>query len=309
LQIVHGWDNQDQLPPRCVLTVGNFDGVHRGHQRIVAAARELAVPRDLPVVALTFEPHPLQILTPDRAPQRLTTAEQKRDALAAAGADYCITLTSTAELLHLTAEDFVENLARRLHCTDIVEGSNFGFGRGRRGNVETLQALAGKYGFNAHVIPPVNVSLPDGRTERVSSSLVRRLLEQGDVTTAREALGRPYTLRGRVIAGDKRGRSLGYPTANLAVEQLVPADGVYSGIADVAAERYRAAVSVGKAPTFGEADRKIEAFLLETQRDVYGLTMNLEFRRYLRAQRQFPSADELVSQIRSDVAEVAKEPL
>ncbi len=297
---------KDKAGQRTVLTIGNFDGVHRGHVAIAAAARRYADARGLPVVALTFEPHPLEILRPGAGPQRLGTPEEKLAALHAAGIDRTVVVESTPEFLNIAADAFVRDVVMtRFRPVHIVEGHNFGFGQGRSGDVETLRKFGAEFGYTVEVVPPVQQRMPDGTEERVSSSLIRKLLLAGEVALASAALGRPYALAGEVVTGSRRGRMLGFPTANVAVRDvLIPADGVYAGIAEFSGGKWRAAVSIGRALTFDEDVRQIEAHLLDFDGDLYDQALTLRLVRRLRGQRKFASGDELMEQIARDVAEV-----
>jgi len=290
----------------CVLTIGNFDGVHVGHRRIVALAGELAGGR-APVVALTFEPPPNLLLRPGDVPRRLTLPDEKCRLLLAAGAGWVVTAETTAELLSLTADDFIARVAlERFAPRAIVEGPDFFFGRGRAGSVETLRAAGAKAGFEVRLAEPVTIDLPAEGRQAVSSTLVRRLLLEGRVDAAARCLGRPYAMSGRVVAGRRVGRLLEYPTANLEPgEQLVPADGVYAGWATMGREVHAAAVSIGSKPTFdGGGQRAVEAFLLGGSGDYYGRRLTIAFARRLRDQERFPGAEALKAQIARDVESV-----
>lgn len=305
MKVIHGLGEGTPGGRRVVLTVGNFDGVHRGHQRIIAVARELAAHAGVEVWALTFEPHPLAIITPDRPPQRLTTADQKLDYLQAAGVDVVVVAESTPDLLSQPAEVFLRDIVKRFAPTYFVEGRNFGFGKGRRGNVETLKEFADELGYRVEVVDPVMQSIGEGQSERVSSSLIRKLLLEGHVETAAAALGRGYALSGVVVRGAGRGEQLGFPTANLGhVAQLVPADGVYAGRALIDGETLACAISIGTTPTFGESARQIEAFLLGFYRDIYDRPLTIEFVTWIREQRRFAGREELMDRISQDVAAV-----
>ncbi len=294
----------ESLPPAvrgCVLTIGNFDGVHVGHRRILLRARELAG-RDAPVVALTFDPPPDLVLRPSDKPQRLTTLAERRRLLLHAGADHVVTAAATAELLALESEAFIrEVIEDRFAPRGMVEGPDFHFGRGRGGSVDTLRCR----GFDVRVVEPVAVDLPDGR-QIVSSTLIRRLLLAGGVEDAARCLDRLYTLQGRVVGGRGVGRVLEFPTANLDPrEQVVPADGVYAGWAAVGTEMHAAAISIGDKPTFhGEGGRAVEAFLLGAAGNYYGREMTLSFARRLRDQERFPGVGALKAQIARDVENV-----
>ena len=247
MKVLYGLDIGSVIVDRSVLTIGNFDGVHRGHQRIITVARKYAEKARVAVAALTFEPHPLSVVNPDAAPKRLTTIKQKLAYLAEAGVDLTVVAESEKELLELSPDEFIRQAV--IDCfkpVQIVEGWNFGFGKGRGGNVETLQDHAETGGYEVHVVSPVQQELGGGFSKRVSSSLIRQFIIEGNIELAAEALGRAYVMEGEVVAGFKRGRHLGYPTANIDVgEQLIPGDGVYFGIVTVDGQKHRAGVSIG----------------------------------------------------------------
>ncbi|MCG8408721.1 MAG: bifunctional riboflavin kinase/FAD synthetase [Phycisphaerales bacterium] len=290
-----------------ILTVGNFDGVHLGHQRILRTARALAKVSSAAVIAMTFEPHPIVLLRPQEAPARLTPWEEKVSQLTKAGADAVVRLKTDWPLLSLSAEDFVrEILVKRIHPSYIVEGPNFGFGRGRQGNTDTLRHLSPKGGYQVHVVEPYHLSLNDEQIV-VSSTVVRRCLESGEVAKAAACLGRPYTLIGKVVPGAGAGKKLGYPTINLDVgEQLVPAEGVYGGIAELPDLHATAAVSIGHRPTLGGTSLVVEAFVLDESADWYGQTVRLCFLDFVRTQRKFESREALTDQIAKDIETVRR---
>lgn len=289
-----------------VLTVGNFDGVHLGHQRILRTARALATVSKANVVAMTFEPHPLAVLTPDRAPARLTPWAEKIRLLESAGADAVIRLESDKSLLTMPAEEFVrEILVSRIHPSYIVEGSNFGFGRGRKGNVDLLRSLSPKGGFQFHLVESYRLHVESGDHVTVSSTVVRKLLQSGAVGDAAACLGRPFALVGEIVSGDAAGRHLGFPTVNLKVgEQMIPAEGVYAGTAQLAGWRARAAISIGRRPTLSGRALVIEAFVLDRTGDWYGEAARLELVGRLRDQIKFESREALAEQIARDVEAV-----
>jgi len=303
--VFNGLETVDPPLTRSVLTIGNFDGVHRAHRKLVAQARRFAANSGAPVVVLTFEPHPLSVVTPDRAPTRLHPIEEKLRRLEEVGADIVVVARSEPELLGLEARQFVTDVIHeRFHPTHIVEGPSFGFGHNRTGTPELLAKIAATFGCGVHIVEPVTLRI-DGADMMVSSSLIRRLLSDGQVDHAAKCLGRPYPLFGKVVEGDRRGRTIGFPTANLAPEdQLVPAEGVYAGRAIVENIERLSAISIGTTPTFDGADRRIEAHLLDFDGDLYGKPIRVEFERFIRAQRAFPSADALADQLRRDVEAV-----
>jgi riboflavin kinase / FMN adenylyltransferase len=283
-----------------VLSIGNFDGVHRGHRALVAEARRQARGRGEPAVALTFDPHPLQLLQPESFQPILTTLEDRAALLQAAGADHVIVLETTRDLLRLSAADFFQIVIRdRLVAIGLVEGPNFAFGHNREGTVETLKHLCGQAGMALTVLPPV---LDGGRP--ISSSRVRRALEQGQAGEAANLMGHCYRLRGTVVAGQGRGRTLGFPTANLEqIPTLVPGDGVYA----VRVQKgdiplfWAGAANVGPNPTFGEQRRKVEVHLIGFEGDLLGETLAVDFLDRLRDTRKFASPAELMEQLRQDI--------
>jgi riboflavin kinase/FMN adenylyltransferase len=218
-----------------VLTIGNFDGVHLGHQEILNAAKKAAQKRQTPLTAMTFDPHPVAVLKPDKSPGVLTPLNLKSHYLAQAGVDCLIVLKSTPELLSLYADDFVDRfLVRAIAPAVVIEGHDFNFGRARTGNIDKLQYLGAEKGFEVCIVEPRNIELSTGQTVRVSSTMIRDLLEAGAVADAALALGRPYRLIGRVIPGHGKGKQLGFPTANLQpTEQIIPAHGVYAGRVEI----------------------------------------------------------------------------
>ena len=283
------------------VTVGNFDGVHLGHKALVAGAKKWG----RPAVVVTFDPPPLSLLQPHSAKLPLTTVEDRAALLHAAGADHVITIRTEPGLLAITPEAFFEDvLHRQLDAKAIVEGADFRFGRKRAGDVNLLKQFCERDGIAFEVVPPV---LIDG--EPVSSSRVRTALNGGDVTTAMELLGRPYAIRGTVIEGAKRGRTLGFPTANLdGVETLVPAVGVYAMRATVDGTTWPAAANVGPNPTFGEEARKFEVHLIGFSGEIYGAELTAEFVARIRDTKPFAGVEALKTQLKQDI-ETAKQML
>ncbi|MHC4155049.1 MAG: bifunctional riboflavin kinase/FAD synthetase [Planctomycetota bacterium] len=296
-----------------VLTIGNFDGVHLGHQEILNAAKKAAEKRQTPLTAMTFDPHPVAVLKPDKSPGVLTPLNLKSHYLAQAGVDCLIVLKSTPELLSLSADDFVDRfLLKTIAPAVVIEGHDFNFGRARTGNIDKLQYLGAEKGFEVCIVEPRNIELSTGQTIRVSSTMIRDLLEGGAAADAALALGRPYRLIGRVIPGHGKGRQLGFPTANLQpTEQITPAHGVYAGRVEIGDsdddvcqnhDKIPAALSIGHAPTLA-ADRPqlIEAHLLmENVPDLTGKFLAMDFIKHLRAQQKFDSEEHLAAQIAND---------
>jgi riboflavin kinase/FMN adenylyltransferase len=255
------------------------------------------------LAAVTFEPHPLSVLRPDRVPPRLAPVSLKQSLLADAGVDYLVILPPTRQVLDLSAETFWQILRDQVRVRHLVEGSSFNFGKNRGGTIDRLRQWAADSPVTLHVTPTLSVPLLDLQIVPVSSSVIRWLLSEGRVRDAAIGLGRAYALQGEVIRGHQRGRALGVPTANLGVaDQLIPIDGVYAGRCTVDAQTYPAAVSIGTLPTFGETARQIEAHLVGFDGDLYGRTLLLEMTDWLREQRKFSGVEELKRQLARDIS-------
>ncbi len=298
---------------KSVITVGNFDGLHRGHRAIMARARSIAQTHGVPMIALTFDPFPTKILRPQQAPARLSDRDQRARLLREAGADQVLVIEPTRDFLALDAETFLRQLVREFAPLAMVEGSNFRFGKGRGGDVRMLAQLAPQLGFDMIVIDPVEVMLGSLTAVPVSSSLVRWLILAGRVHEAAICLGRPYELSGKVIKGEQRGRTIGFPTANLDPsaldDRIIPADGVYAGTVtlnhrEAAMVEIPGAISIGHKPTFGKLQRVLEVHLLNFQGDLYDQPITVRFDRWVREQMSFPSLPKLIEQIQRDVEQV-----
>jgi riboflavin kinase/FMN adenylyltransferase len=292
----------DVEPGRRSVALGTFDGVHLGHQRVIRAAVEHAHALDATSLVATFHPRPVSVLFPQRAPEALATLDRRIATIESCGVDEVVVVPFTQGLAGLTPERFAfDILVGRLGAIEVSVGQNFRFGRGRAGDVNGLRALGEELGFGVTAAPLATVA-----GEPVSSSRIREAVRAGDVIAAAEMLGRPFALEGVVVRGDGRGRELGVPTANLGMDDryIVPAEGVYAGDAVVGdGRRYRAAISVGTNPTFdGARDVRVEAHLLRFDDDIYEDPISIEFRRFLRGQVVFASIDELVRQMREDIA-------
>lgn len=285
----------------CALSIGNFDGVHRGHQVILGRLIERARESGVPAVVLTFEPHPLTLVSPENCPPRLTTSDCKAALLEKCGIDVVMEYPTDWDLLQLSPEEFFQRfVVEEFAARGLVEGPNFYFGRGRSGNVETLRRLCEERGMSLDVVTPA----ADG-AEMISSSRIRKALTAGDVERAAGLLGRRYRLSGTVRNGAGRGRVLGFPTANLhRVETLIPADGVYAGTFATQDGQWPAAVHIGPNPTFQDGERKVEAHLLDFSGDLYGQAAELEFVQRVRDTRRFADQAELQSQLQADVTTV-----
>ncbi|MDB5302650.1 MAG: ribF [Phycisphaerales bacterium] len=308
MNLLHGIDGLRKLSPGCVLSIGNFDGVHRGHQSLLRVARELraSTPGSRLAVA-TFEPHPLTVLRPEKAPPRLTTPAMKRALLAAEGVDDLVELAPEPAVLDLTAEQFWALLRDEVRPSHLVEGSEFNFGKNRGGNIARLREWAAGTGVRLHVVGEVEVPLLDLRIVPIRSTVVRWLVAHGRVRDAAICLGRPFALQGEVIRGHQRGRTIGVPTANLRVDgQLVPDDAVYAGRCTVDGKTFPAAVSIGTLPTFGDSDRQIEAHLIGFAGDLYGRVLTVELVDWLRDQRKYDGIEPLKAQIAMDVADTVR---
>jgi riboflavin kinase/FMN adenylyltransferase len=305
MEIVEGLVGLRSSPPGGVVSIGNFDGVHRGHQRIIEVARELRGPGGGTLIAVTFEPHPLTVLRPEKAPPRLTPSSLKRELLQAAGVERLVVIPPTHEVLDLSAEDFWAILRDEVQPVQMVEGGSFTFGKGRGGTVEKLRAWTAEAGVKLRVIEPVEVALLDLTVVPASSSLIRWLLGNGRVRDAAICLGRPYILQGVVVKGYQRGRTIGVPTANLDCgEQLVPAEGVYAARCTLDGIVYPAALSIGRMETFGDKlRRQIEAHLVRFSGDLYDQTIRVELLDWLREQRKYSDIPTLMDQIKRDIAD------
>jgi len=303
MEILSGLDALRSLPRGAVLTIGNYDGVHLGHRRILETCRNLARRSCAGQVAvITFEPHPLTVLRPEAAPPRLTPPSLKERELCLAGVNFLVVLPADASVLNLSAEEFWAILREDVAPAAIVEGEEFFFGRDRAGNSETLRRWATDAGIAVEVVPAVRVALTDLSLVRVSSSLVRWLLLNGRVRDAAICLGRPYVLEGEVTVGRRRGRTLGVPTANLrCTGQLIPADGVYVGRCAIADRAYPTAVSIGTMPTFNETVRTVEAHLVGFEGDLYGRTIQVSLIDWIREQRRFESVEALKARMAQDI--------
>ncbi|KPM57194.1 riboflavin kinase [Frankia sp. R43] len=294
-----GVENTPQDWPGGVVTIGFFDGVHLGHRRIVGRAVELARQRGQRSTVLTFDPHPAEVLRPGTHPAQLTTLRYKAELLAAIGVDALCVAPFTLEFSRIPAEEFVRQvLVGRLRATAVVVGENFTYGHRALGNVESLARDGQAEGFEVE-----GIGLVRADEKVLSSTEIRRRVAAGDVEGAAAALGRPHRVEGVVVHGDARGRTIGYPTANLqcAPWSAIPDDGVYAGFASWSDQRRAAAISIGTNPTFEGRDRRVEAFLLDFDGDLYGEYMTYEFTRRLRPTLRFDSVDELVEQMGRDV--------
>jgi len=306
---VYRWYGLGDVPPDwagCVATIGVFDGVHRGHQRVVERAVQVAQEKNLPLVVITFDPHPDEVIRPGSHPPFLTTPRRQAELLAGLGADAVFVLPFSLEFSRLSPDEFIRTvLAERLHAAAVVVGVDFRFGHKAAGDVALLAQLGEKYDFTAEGVPLLVV---DGVT--ISSTYIRERLAAGDMAGAAAALGRSHRVDGVVVRGHMRGRALGFPTANLETppHTATPADGIYAGalisldLDGTELTRWPAAISVGTNPTFAGTDRTVEAYALDRDDlDLYGTHAAIEFTARLRGNEKFDSVDALITQMRADV--------
>jgi riboflavin kinase / FMN adenylyltransferase len=299
MRIVRGLASAPPDAGPSAVALGTFDGVHLGHRAILGTALARARAVGVEAVACTFDPHPMEVLQPDRAPLPIMPLEERLQLIGDLGVDAVVVLPFTRELAAIEPEAFVKDvLLSRLHAREIVVGYNHRFGRGARGDARLLEELAGRLGFLAHVVPPMTV---DGAA--VSSTEIRAALQRGDVSAAARWLGRPYGIAGMVTSGAGRGRTLGFPTANIAPDRtLLVARGVYRGQVMVEGASHTAVVNVGVRPTFGETALAVEAHLLDFTGDLYGRTVRLDFLDRLRDEMRFGSVEDLKAQVARDIA-------
>jgi riboflavin kinase/FMN adenylyltransferase len=292
-------------PGGIVLTIGNFDGMHLGHRRLIDTALAEARKLGAPVVAMTFEPHPSAILAPQRAPARLTTLHERLELLAAAGVETTIVLHTDRDLLSIAADDFLNLLARTCRPRVMVEGPTFNFGRGRAGSIVTLQEHAARLGYKPIIVDEL-YGRELGGNPPINSSAIRDAISDGRVADAAAMLGRPYRIVGVVGAGDGRGAGLGFPTANIeAIPHLLPAHAVYAAAAQLDDGTIRpAAVNIGPQPTFDQMTARVEAFVLEFDGPLRCRPLGLHLLSRLRGQEKFAGIDALVAQLNADVRRV-----
>lgn len=296
------WRGLEAVPTgwgRSVVTIGVFDGVHRGHQELIGHAVARAKERALPAVLITFDPHPAEVIRPGSHPARLTTLRRRADLVAELGIDAFCVLPFTVALAHTEPAAFVhEVLVERLHAADVVVGRNFTFGHKRAGDVPMLDALGRRFGFGV-----VGLDLISDHDVTFSSTYIRSCIDAGDVAAAATALGRPHRIEGVVVHGAKRGRDLGFPTANISTAAFtaLPADGVYAGRFVIHGRELPGAISVGTNPTFSGRERTCEVYVLDVDEDFYGFDVAVDFVAHLRGQERFDGIEPLIAQIGRDV--------
>ncbi len=319
------WRGQDEIPSdwgRCVLTIGVFDGVHRGHTELIGHAVKSARARNVPTVLMTFDPHPMEVVYPGSHPAQLTTLTRRAELVEELGVDVFLVMPFTTDFMKLTPDRYVhELLVENLHVVEVVVGDNFTFGKKAGGNVATLRKAGERFGFAVESMSLLSEHSegPSNETVTFSSTYIRSCVDAGDVVAATEALGRPHRVEGVVVRGHGRGVELGFPTANVAppMYSAIPADGVYAAWftvlghgpvtgSVVPGERYQAAVSVGTNPTFSGRTRTVEAFVLDTTADLYGQHVALDFVARIRGQRKFDSVKDLITAMGKDTDRARK---
>ena len=316
------WRGRDEIPTdwgRCVLTIGVFDGVHRGHAELISHAVKSGRARNVPTVLMTFDPHPMEVVYPGSHPAQLTTLTRRAELVEEMGVDVFLVMPFTADFMKLTPERYIhELLVENLHVVEVVVGDNFTFGRKAAGKVETLRRAGERLGF---AVESMSLLSEHHSNESVtfSSTYIRSCVDAGDVVAAADALGRPHRVEGVVVRGFGRGVELGYPTANVAPPMFsaIPADGVYAAWFTaigrgpvtgtvVPGQRYQAAVSIGTNPTFSGRARTVEAFVLDSSADLYGQYVALDFVGRIRGQLAFDSVDDLVVAMGEDTERVRR---
>ncbi|MHC4396919.1 MAG: bifunctional riboflavin kinase/FAD synthetase [Planctomycetota bacterium] len=319
MKIIKTVSDLEKIEKGCILTIGNFDGVHIGHQKVLTAAREIATRNNTKLIMMTFDPHPLAVLQPQKTPGILTPLPLRKHLLAELGVDYRLVLKTNLEMLKLSPANFVDKyLVKAIQPRVVVEGESFNFGFNRRGNVHTLYNLGSEKGFEVVIVEAREAKLSIGRTVKISSTLIRNMLAEGKVADSAAALGRPYRLIGQVIPGRGRGKVLGFPTANMQPpNQVIPAEAVYAGFVEIgddfeqactAKQRIPAALSIGTSSTYGsDIPLLIEAHILtDNVKNLLGKWLAVDFVKRIRSQEKFETEKELADQIAKD-CERAKE--
>ncbi|HET6393160.1 MAG TPA: bifunctional riboflavin kinase/FAD synthetase [Blastococcus sp.] len=301
---------------RTVVTIGMYDGVHRGHQELIGAAVARARAMRRPCLLLTFDPHPAEVVRPGSHPAILTSMDRKAELVAELGVDAMCVLPFTQEFMRLSPETFTHTvLVEHLHAAQVVIGTNFTYGHRASGTVDTLVAEGRRFGFSVEGVPLTNVGADAGEEVTISSTFIRAVVAAGDMDSAARALGRLHRVDGVVVRGDRRGRDLGYPTANVECPPFtaIPADGVYAGHlvtrdprSGASRERFPAAISVGTNPTFQGSRRTVEAFVLDYDGDLYGEHVGVEFAERLRPMAAFPDVAALVTAMDKDVVDTRR---
>ncbi|MBI5047378.1 MAG: bifunctional riboflavin kinase/FAD synthetase [Deltaproteobacteria bacterium] len=286
-----------------IVTLGNFDGVHIGHQQVLKVIRKRAEKLRLPSIVYTFEPHPLKIVAPHKSPPLLTTLEEKVKLIKASGIDYLILARFTKEFAAQHPREFVSDiLVKQLAVKEVLVGHDYAFGKGKKGTIEYLKKLGQEFGFKVYIIPAYKK-----RGFIVSSSKIREYIQNGKMKEAARFLGRPYTISGKVIKGRNIGKHLGFPTANIAIHnELIPKDGIYAVHVLLGNKLYKGAANIGFAPTFATEKRAVEVHIMGFRRTIYGKKIKMGFIERLRGEKAFRNADELAAQIKRDIERAKK---
>ncbi len=299
VQIVHSLAAPITERP-IVLTIGKFDGVHLGHQQLIRTAIARAQALGAASAVMSFNPHPDTVIRPDTAPRLITSLEQRIAIIEALGPDYLVVAPFTRETMSTPAAEYMQQICAALPLRELWVGEGFALGRKREGDIPRLREIGEELGYMVGALAPV-----ESGGEPVHSSRVRGLLAAGDVAAATPLLGRPFALRARVVEGDQRGRTIGFPTANLAVDpqHALPADGVYACLAEINGTPTPAVTNIGLRPTFGGLRHTVETYVLDWAGDLYGQTLTVAFIRHLRGERKFGGIEELKAQITHDIAQ------
>ena len=284
-----------------ILTIGVFDGLHAGHRHLLEKLKQRAAEHDLLSVVVTFNPHPQSVLHPQNQLSRLSDVENRTKSLKELGINMVAVISFTPEVAQLGAREFISLLKKQLRMQAIIVGPDFALGRDRGGNIDMLRSLGSEMKFSVEVVPPFTIN-----GEVVSSTLIRQALAQGDMKKVERLLGRYFRLGGKVITSDKRGRVLGFPTANLDIkpQQALPDNGIYATITQVDGRQFPSATNIGTRPTFGNGKKTVETHLLNYKGDLYGKEISVGFVQKLRDEQHFPSTEELKAQMQKDVLEV-----
>jgi len=306
MQVIYGLENLYRPDRPVSLTIGNFDGIHLGHQAIMRCVVELAKNQNLIPAVMTFEYHPARVLHPDLTPPRLMPMEQRIVIMESLGIELVLVTRCRKSFFQKDRETFIRDvLLKSFDLKYVVEGANFRFGCDRGGDIDYLVQVGPSFGFQGIKVEPIRIDLPEMPDRPISSSLVRKLISSGKVDLAGHCLGRPYALIGQVISGAQRGRTIGFPTANLNVSgQMLPYFGIYVALAEFDKQFHPAAAVIGPAPTFEQYQPTVEAFLIDYQGDLYGKNIQLHLYKRIRDIIKFDSGDSLITQIRQDVEDV-----
>ncbi|OGL40106.1 MAG: riboflavin biosynthesis protein RibF [Candidatus Schekmanbacteria bacterium RIFCSPHIGHO2_02_FULL_38_11] len=304
MKIIRGFPEKEERLKTPIIALGNFDGVHLGHQEILKRVVEKARRKGGTGIVVTFEPHPLKILSPGKCPPLIISFREKAELLEQAGIDILACLHFDREFAGLNPSEFVDKIiVEGIGAKEVFVGYDFAFGKGREGDTNTLKKLGKKFGFDVNVVEPIRVA-----NKTVSSTLIRNLIREGNVREASIYLGRYYSVRGRIIGGDKRGRKLGFPTANIHPHhELIPKEGVYIGEVHLHDNKnYKSLINIGTRPTFGEHELNIEAFIFDFDKDIYGEFLKVSFLERIRDEVRFETSELLISQMTEDLKKAKK---